>query len=128
MDPAKFYSPRRLTSKTPNLCCSIRKSHPPLNLQKLSSIWPGESTTGSLTSQQSTKLEAAMIELLFAEAEAKLIRKQASIKAEKTILMKKRALAETMTTFDAMELALNGKYLIEESCTRDRILDYVLVS
>lgn len=69
-----------------------------------------------------------MIELLFAEAEAKLIRKQASIKAEKTILMKKRALAETMTTFDAMELALNGKYLIEESGTRDRILDYVLVS
>lgn len=69
-----------------------------------------------------------MIELLFAEAEAKLILKQASIKAEKTILMKKNALAETMTTFDAMELALNSKYLIEESCTRDRILDYVLVS
>lgn len=35
-----------------------------------------------------------MIELRFAEAEAQLIRKQASIKAEKTILMKKKALAE----------------------------------
>lgn len=34
------------------------------------------------------------MELEFAEAEAELIRKQASIKAEKTLLMKKKALAE----------------------------------
>lgn len=38
--------------------------------KKLSSIWSGESTTGSLIRQQSTKLAAAMVELQFAEAEA----------------------------------------------------------
>lgn len=66
-----------------------------------------------------------MVELQFAEAEAELIRKQTSIKAEKTILMKKKAISEAQTTLEAMELALNGESSIEESDTRDRVLDYV---
>lgn len=41
--------------------------------------------------------------------------------------MKKKVLVEIMIIFDVMEFVLNGKYLIEELCMRDCILDYVLV-
>lgn len=50
-----------------------------------------------------------MVELQFAKIKPELIRKQACIKAEETILKKRKALAEAQTTFKAVGLALNGE-------------------
>lgn len=50
-----------------------------------------------------------MVELQFAKIKPELIRKQACIKAEETILIKRQALAEAQTTLKAVELALNGE-------------------
>lgn len=50
-----------------------------------------------------------MVELQFAKIKPDLIRKQACIKAEETILKKRKALAEAQTTFKAVGLALNGE-------------------
>lgn len=49
------------------------------------------------------------MELQFAKIKPELIRKQACIKAEETILIKRKALAEAQTTLKAVELALNGE-------------------
>lgn len=48
------------------------------------------------------------MELQFAKIKPELIRKHACIKAEETILIKRKALAEEQTTLKAVELALNG--------------------
>lgn len=64
------------------------------DLKVTSSVKPktsGESTTGSLIRKQSTKHTTAMVKLQFAEEEAELIREPASIKAEKTMLKRKKA-------------------------------------
>lgn len=49
------------------------------------------------------------MELQFAKIKPELIRKQACIKAEETILKKRKALAEAQTTFKAVGLALNAE-------------------
>lgn len=49
------------------------------------------------------------MELQFAKIKPELIRKQACIKAEETILKTRKALAEAQTTFKAVGLALNGE-------------------
>lgn len=50
-----------------------------------------------------------MVELQFAKIKPELIQKEACIKAEETILKKRKALAEAQTTFKAVGLALNAE-------------------
>lgn len=96
MDAAKFYGPGTLTSKM-------------LALTKL--------TKNCCLYDLVSPLAVTMVELQFAKIKPELIRKQACIKAEETILIKRQALAEAQTTLKAVELALNGECRIryEES-------------